>query len=194
LWSQVLLILTLILSAAYIYRRLETSFHLFILSYALLCSILLSYTFILVDQAFFDYAIELTHLATTVLALITLLLSIRLFQPKHLRYPGAYSYVPVLIIPFYIFFIDGGILSDIILISLQVTAILVFTLILFRYQSTIEYGWILLISTFCFLTAAVLHWAVEEDQIINITINLLLCIGILTTSMKYPQLINQNER
>lgn len=194
MWSQILLILTCILSAAYIYRRLDQSPLFYLLVNLTLFSLVAGHSLNLLDTDILEYTVEVLFLLTMLLALVTLMVSIRLFQPEYLQYPIYYSYVPILILPFYLIYIDNQSLSDLIMMILHISAYTVYTVIIFTHFNGIKNNWLLILSLLFFLTSLVFHWGLNiEYDWVNTFNNLLLSAGIITVSMSFPLLINKSS-
>jgi len=195
LWSQTFLILSCVLSSIYIYRRLNYSPIFYLAANLTLLLLVVGYIFKLVDPGYLDFTIEMVFLSTIISTLITLLVSVRVCQPKHLRYPIFYSLVPVILLPFYWFYIENQSLADLTMIILQTAALIVYTLLIVGHQKGLKNGWLLFISLFCFSTALLFNWALNIDyEWMSTLLNLLLSAGIITSSMSFPGLINKSSR
>lgn len=195
MWSQIFLILSCILSAVYVFRRLDNSPLIYLLANLTILSLVIGYIFKLVNTEFLVYAVEIILLITLLLTLITLMISVRLFQPVHLRYPIFYSYVPILILPFYLFYIDNHSLSDLIMMILQSSAYLVYLVLIIAHQKGLKNNWLLMLSLLFFLSSFVFYWALDFSyEWTNTFIDLFVAAGILTGSMSFPGLINKASR
>lgn len=195
MWSQIFLILSCILSAVYVFRRLDNSPLIYLLANLTILSLVIGYIFKLVNTEFLVYTVEIILLITLLLTLITLMISVRLFQPDHLRYPIFYSYVPILILPFYLFYIDNHSLSDLIMMILQSSAYLVYLVLIIAHQKGLKNNWLLMLSLLFFLSSFVFYWALDFSyEWTNTFIDLFVAAGILTGSMSFPGLINKASR
>lgn len=195
MWSQIFLILSCILSAVYVFRRLDNSPLIYLLANLTILSLVIGYIFKLVNTEFLVYTVEIILLITLLLTLITLMISVRLFQPDHLRYPTFYSYVPILILPFYLFYIDNHSLSDLIMMILQSSAYLVYLVLIIAHQKGLKNNWLLMLSLLFFLSSFVFYWALDFSyEWTNTFIDLFVAAGILTGSMSFPGLINKASR
>lgn len=194
LWSQIFLILSCVLSAVYIYRRLDHSPLFYLLSNLTLLGLVLGHILKLTNPGFLDYTIEIVFLATLLLTLITLMVTVRLFQPDHVRYPIIYSYVPILILPFYLFYIDNQSLSDLLEIILHTTGYIVFMVIIIVHHKDVKKNWLLFLSLLFFLFSIIFYWVLNvEYEWIGTFTNLLLAAGIISGSMSFPGLINKTS-
>ncbi len=192
MWSQIFLILTCIISAAYIYRRLDHSPYFYLLINITLLSLVSGLILNLLDTGFLGFTIEILFLITILFALVVLMLSIRLFQPKYLQYPIYYSFVPVLLLPFYLFYIDNHSLSQLIMMILQISAYIVYSVIILIHFNRVK-NWLLILSLIFFLILLVFNWGLNISYDWSSTMNnLLFAAGILSGSMSYPLLLNKS--
>ena len=143
----------------------------------------------------FERAVELIFLMALLLTMVFLLLSVRILQPEYARQPVAYSYVPLIILPFYAYFIDTQILSDITFLSIQATCLIVFAGLTVTYYKSLKNGYLLFIALFFFITAFTVFWLsnAERDLIQSLT-HLLAGVGMISASFKFPAILTKNKR
>lgn len=165
------------------------------LGYTVLLLFSVSLCIILIDANYLGNVIDLLLLLVVLFLLVFMLISIRTLQPDYARQPVIYSYVPLLIAPFYAVFIDSEILAALTHAAIQGTLLVVFTGMVFMYWRTVERGYILLLSTLLFLTAFVLYWLIDQnlDYVLPI-VHLLLGVGMITASFKFPAVLVQHKR
>lgn len=195
MWSQILLVLVSLFSCIVVYRRLSRVPHPEYLSYAILLINAVMFGMIVVGKDHLTRPIELMLLAEILLVLVLLLISIRLIQPQYARHPVLYSYFPILILPFYAYFIDSEILQFISNMILQATALLVYAGLVITYWKSIERGYVLFLAILAFAAAFSIHWFpwFESTMIMPAT-HLLVATGIIISSFKFPSIITQYKR
>lgn len=147
------------------------------------------------DDNILDRIVDLMLLVVVLACLVFMLVSIRQLQPDYARQPIFYSYVPLLILPFYAIFIESNILAAITHATIQGTLLIVFIGLVFMYWRSIERGFLLLLATAFFLSAFVLYWLVDQhiDFLLPV-VHLLTGIGMMITSFKFPVLLVQHKR
>jgi len=195
LWSQILLVLVSLFACVVIYRRLADIPHPEYLSYSALLLNAALFGMIIASSEALARAIELTSVLTIIVVLILLLITIRIIQPQYARHPLVYSYFPLLILPFYAYFIDSEILQFVMNVSIQLTALLVYSGLVITYWKSIDKGYLLFISIIAFAGAMILYWtSLFESQFLMPVIHLLLGIGMIVSSFKFPSIITEHKR
>lgn len=169
--------------------------HLELLAYTICLGNAVYFSLILMQIPALSYSIELIHLGILLLILITLLLSIRILQPMYARYPIFYSYIPLILLPFYIFFIDNEILSSIINIALQGTSLLVFGGLIAIYIQSVQQRYLLLSGLVCFTFAILFQWMLNEEIAFGtIFVHLFTGTGMVMTALTFPVLLHNQKR
>lgn len=195
MWSHILLILISLFACIVIYRRLSRLSHPEYLSYTILLLNALMFGMIIVNSELLNRYIDIMLLSIVLLVLVLLLISVRLIQPQYDRHPVIYSYFPLLIIPFYAYFIDSEILEIITNIAIQASALIVFSGLTITYWSSIEKGYLLFIAILSFLAAFGLHWYPEiESQFIMPIVHILVGVGMIISSFKFPPILLEHKR
>lgn len=195
MWSQILLVLVSLFACVVIYRRLGDIPHPEYLSYSALLLNAVMFGMIIVSSETLARAIELTSVLTILVVLILLLITIRIIQPQYARHPLVYSYFPLLILPFYAYFIDSQILQFVTNLTIQSTALLVYSGLVITYWKSIDKGYLLFISIIAFAGAMILYWIpIFESQFLMPLIHLLLAIGMIISSFKFPSIITEHKR
>ncbi|WP_340103117.1 hypothetical protein [Rhodohalobacter sp. 8-1] len=139
--------------------------------------------------------IDLAHLSVTLLVLVFLLISVRLIQPRYARHPVIYSYFPLIIIPFYAYFIDSEILEFITNLSIQATALIIFTGLVVMYSRAVKKGYLLYLAILFYIVAFTLYWYPEFDSIIiQPMVHLFIAAGMIITSFKFPSILIEHKR
>lgn len=150
---------------------------------------------IIVNSDLMARTVELLMLSSVLLSLVLLLVTIRLIQPQYSRHPAIYAYFPLTIIPFYAYFVDTAILQFITNISVQATALLVYSGLVITYWKGIEKGYLLFLSILCFGAALYTYWFLDlESSIINSATHLLIGAGMIISSFKFPSIILKHKR
>ena len=150
---------------------------------------------IIVYAELLSRTIEILMLSVVVLSLVLLLLTIRLIQPQYARQPGIYTYFPLLIIPFYAFFVDTAILQFITNVTVQATALLVYSGLVATYWKGVEKGYLLFLSIACYGAAFGIYWFADLDSHVLLSAtHLLTGAGMIITSFKFPSIILQHKR
>jgi len=195
LWSQILLILISLFSCVVVYRRLSKLPHPEYLSYSILLLNAVAFGMIIVGQEQLARIIELSFLSVSLLVLVLLMISIRLLQPQHTRYPVVYSYFPLLLLPFYAYFIDSEILQFITNMTVQATALLVYVGLVITYWNSIDKGYLLFLSLLAFASAFLLKWFPWFDSALILpATHLLAGIGMIISSFKFPSILTKHKR
>jgi len=118
-----------------------------------------------------------------------------MFQPNYVRQPLVYSYLPVIIFPFYYLFIDNQILAEITSLALQGTTLIVFGGLIFAYFKRVEKGYLLLISLFFFLLSFAVHWLFSiNSEWFDAFVHLTLGVGMIAASFRFPSVIRKHKR
>lgn len=195
MWSIILLILISLFCCVVVYRRAENTPHLEYLAYAIFLSLSIMLGMILTESALLERAVELLFLAILLFTMILLLITVRILQPEYARYPVVYSYIPIIIFPFYAYFVDSHILSDITFLTLQSTCLIVFAGLSVTYFRSVENGYVLFLSLIFFISAFLIYWLsnVESKLILSMT-HFLSGIGMVAASFKFPAIPNVNKR
>jgi len=150
---------------------------------------------IIVGQEQLARIIELSFLSVSLLVLVLLMISIRLLQPQHTRYPVVYSYFPLLLLPFYAYFIDSEILQFITNMTVQATALLVYVGLVITYWNSIDKGYLLFLSLLAFASAFLLKWFPWFDSALILpATHLLAGIGMIISSFKFPSILTKHKR
>lgn len=174
---------------------MEGLVHLELLAYLICLGNAVYFSLILMQIPALSYAIELIHLGILLLILITLLLSIRKLQPMYARHPIFYSYIPLIVLPFYVFFIDNEVLSSITFMALQGTSLLVFGGLIAIYFQTIQQKYLLLSAFICFIFAVLFQWMLNEEITFGyICVHLFTGAGIVMTAFTFPVLLHKQKR
>lgn len=195
MWSHILLVLISLFTCIVIYRRLSRLSHPEYLSYVILLLNAGMFGMIIANPELLERYIDLALLSIVLLVLVFLLISVRLIQPQYARHPVIYSYFPLIIIPFYAYFIDSKILEFITNISIQATALFVFSGLVISYSRTIEKGYLLYLAIIFFIAAFGLHWyPVDEHPLIQPSVHLLVGAGMIITSFKFPSILLEHKR
>lgn len=195
MWSLILLILISLFCCLVVLRRLRSSPHLEYLSYTILLLLTVKLGMEITDPMVLNRAIELIHVSILILCMILLLVIVRILQPDYARQPLAYSYLPVIIFPFYYYFIDNQILADITALALQGTILIVFGGLIFAYFKRVKKGYLLLLSLLLFLSSFAVYWLVEfENEWITAVVHLTMGVGMMITSFRFPTIINKHKR
>lgn len=195
MWSQILLVLVSLFACIVIYRRLANIPHPEYLSYSALLLNAVMFGMIIASSETLARAIELTSVLTILVVLILLLITIRIIQPQYARHPLVYSYFPILILPFYAYFIDSEILQFVMNVSIQSTALLVYSGLVITYWKSIDNGYLLFISIIAFAGAMILYWIpLTENKFLTPVIHLLLGLGMIVSSFKFPSIITKHKR
>ena len=178
-----------------VYRRLSEVPHPEYLSYSILLVNAVAFGMIIAGREPLARIIELSFLSVFLLVLVLLMISIRLLQPEHSRYPVVYSYFPLLLLPFYAYFIDSNILRYITNMTVQATALLVYTGLVFTYWNSIDKGYLLFLSLLAFISAFLLKWIplVDSAFILPVT-HLLAGAGMIISSFKFPSILIKHKR
>lgn len=195
MWSHILLVLISLFSCIVIYRRLSRLSHPEYLSYTILLLNAVMFGMIIVNSEQLARYIDLLLLSIVLLVLVLLLISVRLIQPQYDRHPVIYSYFPLILIPFYAYYVDSEILEFITNISIQATALLVFSALVVTYSRTIEKGYLLFLAILSFLSAFGLYWYPWfESPLIQPGVHLLVGTGMIITSFKFPSILLECKR
>jgi len=169
--------------------------HLEYLAYTILLLLIVTLGMILTEAAVLDRAVELTYLATQLLMLVFLMVSIRTLQPDYARHSVYNSYLPLLIFPFYAYFLDSDILASITLGTIQGTLLIVFGGLTFTYYSSVKRGYLLLLALILFLAAFAVYWLPGIDQNLSIIlVHLMGGTGMVAVSFKFPAVLTQHKR
>jgi len=143
----------------------------------------------------FARTIEHMLLSVVLLVLVLLLISIRLFQPQYDRQPAVYSYFPLVILPFYTYFIDSETLKFITHMTLQATALLVYSGLVITYWTSINKGYYLFLSILAFAAAFMLNWFPWfESPVILPATHLFTAAGMIISSFKFPPVLTKHKR
>ncbi|CAN5367917.1 hypothetical protein BH23BAC3_BH23BAC3_12330 [soil metagenome] len=195
MWSLILLILICLFCCVVVYRRTENTPHLEYLSYSVFLSLSVMLGMMLAESGLLERAVELLFLAVLILTMILLLNTVRILQPDYARQPVVYSYIPLIIFPFYAYFVDTHILSDITFLTLQTTCLIVFAGLSVTYFKSVENGYILFLSLIFFISAFAIYWLsnVETELILSLT-HLFSGVGMIAASFKFPAIPNVNKR
>lgn len=149
----------------------------------------------IVNSEQLDIYVDIARLSVVLLILVLLLISVRLIQPQYSRHPVIYSYFPLIIIPFYIYFIDSKILEFITNLSIQATAILIFSGMVALYSRSVEKGYLLYLAILFYISAFTLYWYPELDSpMITPIVHLLVAAGMMVTSFKFPFILIEHKR
>jgi len=174
---------------------MKNSPHLEYLAYTIFISLSVMLSLIFTREAIFDRAVELMFLVILLLTMVFLLLSVRLLQPEYVRQPVFYSYIPLIIFPFYAYFIDTQVLSDVTFLALQATCLIVFAGLTVTYFKTIKNGYLLFISLLFFITAFTVFWISNaERELVHSITHMLAGVGMIGASFKFPALLINNKR
>jgi len=140
-------------------------------------------------------AVELVYLTVLILTMVLLLITVRTLQPDYARHPVIYSYVPLIILPFYAYFVDSSILAEITFLAIQVTCLIVYSGIVIIYFKSLDKGYLLFISLLLFIGAFAVYWLIDGNQEWRLpTIHMLSGIGMIIASFKFPAVINKHKR
>lgn len=190
MWSIILLILISLFACIVVYRHLSQLPHAEYLSYTILLLNVVALGMMLTESSELDRAIELMFLLIMLFVLVFLLISIRSIQPDYARYPVLYMYFPLVIFPFYAYFVDSEILEFITHMSIQATTILVFSGLVFTYWKSVEKGYLLFLAIILFLIAFCLYWFPGLNSGLRVPlIHLLSGAGIIIASFKFPSIL-----
>jgi hypothetical protein len=174
---------------------MKNNAHLEYLAYSILITLSVMLSLILTGQVIFERAAELLFLVVLLLTMVFLLLSVRTLQPEYARQPVAYAYVPFIILPFYAYFIDTQILSDITFLAIQSTCLIVFGGLAITYFNSLKNGYLLFAALIFFITAFTVFWlANAERELIYSLTHLLAGAGMITASFKFPAIVVNNQR
>ncbi|NBC27661.1 MAG: hypothetical protein GVY08_12425 [Bacteroidetes bacterium] len=193
MWSSLLLILTALFCCLVVYRRSEDIDHIEYLAYLFFTALSITAGFEWMEQASVERAADILFLFCMALLMVILLVSIWFMQPDYARYPVIYSYVPLLIVPFYSYFIDSALLTDIIIVAIQFTSLVVYTGLIYLYVQKVENGILLVLSVAIFFISLILYWILDIEYARSIT-HFVIAIGMILTSFKFPSVITQNKR
>ena len=178
-----------------VYRRLSRIPHPEYLSYTILLLNAVTFGLMIASPGLLARSIELMLLTVVLLVLILLLVSIRLIQPQYTRHPLLYTYFPIIILPFYAYFIDSETLQFITNMTLQATALFVYTGLIITYWKSVDRGYLLFLSVLAFLSAFVINWFPWfESSVILPATHLLTAIGMIISSFKFPSIITEQKR
>lgn len=195
MWSQILLVLISLFCCIVVYRRLSKFPHPEYLSYLILLQTAIMFGLMITGNEMLARTIELISVSIVLFVLIFLLISIRIIQPDYARQPVIYSYFPIVILPFYYYFIDSEILQFVTNVTIQITALLVFAGLVIRYFTTVTKGYMLFLSLISFIAALVFEWFPWfESPLLMPVIHLLIGIGMIISSFKFPSIITENRR
>lgn len=195
MWSLILFVFFCFFCCIVVYRRLDKSPQIEYLSYSIFLLLALVMGMILTGAPELIRAVELVYLTVLILTMVLLLVTVRTLQPDYARHPVVYSYVPLIILPFYAFFVDSSILSEITFLAIQVTSLIVYTGIVITYFKSLDKGYLLFISLTLFITAFAVYWLIAENQWWRLpTIHMLTGIGMIIASFKFPAIINNHKR
>lgn len=140
-------------------------------------------------------AIELIYVSILLLCMVLLMVVVHELQPNYARQPLAYSHLPLIIFPFYYFFIDNQILADITALALQGTILIVFGGLIIAYFKRVMKGYLLLIGLLLFLSSFAVYWLVDfESEWITASVHLTTGAGMMITSFRFPSVINKHKR
>ncbi|MFO7846893.1 MAG: hypothetical protein R6V27_10050 [Balneolaceae bacterium] len=182
-------------STVILYRRLNSYSHPEYTGYTVLLMLAATLGMLVIDNPILERAIDLMLLGVILLVLIFILISIRMLQPGYARHPLFYTFLPILIFPFYAYFVDSDILSSITQATLQGTSLLVFSGLVFQYWKTIERGYLLFVSIIFYLAAFLLYWFLDiRQELIHPVIHLLTGTGMILTCFKFPEILIQHKR
>lgn len=193
MWSSLLLILTALFCCLVVYRRSDDISHIEYLSYLFFIALSVATGLELMEQASVERAADLLFMFCMALLMVLLLVSIWYMQPDYARYPVIYAYVPLLIVPFYSYFIDSSLLTDIIIVTIQLTSLVVYTGLIYLYVQQVENGVLLVLSVAIYFIALILYWLLDIGHAQSIT-HCVTAIGMILTSFKFPSIIIQNKR
>jgi len=106
-----------------------------------------------------------------------------------------YSYFPLLLLPFYAYFIDSEILQFITNMTIQATALLVYVGLVITYWNSIDKGYLLFLSLLAFASAFLLKWFPWFDSALILpATHLLAGIGMIISSFKFPSILTKHKR
>lgn len=193
MWSSLLLILTALFCCLAVYRRSEDIAHIEYLSYLFFTALSVTAGFEWMEQASVERAADILFIFCMTLLMVILLVSIWFMQPDYARYPVIYSYVPLFIVPFYSYFIDSALLTDIVIVTIQFTSLVVYTGLIYLYVQKVENGILLVLSVAIFFISLILYWILDIKYARSIT-HFVIAIGMILTSFKFPSVIIQNKR
>lgn len=195
MWSLILLILISFFCCVVVYRRTENTPQLEYLAYSVFLSLSVMLGMMLAESALLERAVELLFLAILLLTMILLMNTVRILQPGYARHPVIYSYIPLLIFPFYAYFVDSHILSNITFLILQATCLIIFAGLSVTYFRSVENGYVLFLSLIFFISAFAIYWLSNaESELIHSLTHLLSGAGLIAASFKYPAITNVNKR
>lgn len=195
MWSYILLVLVSLFTCVVVYRRLYHLPHPEYLSYTILLLTAAMFGTMIANSGLLDRIIELMMVAVVLLVLVLLLISVRLIQPQYARHPVLYSYFPLLILPFYAYFIDNEMLEFITNAIIQATALVVYSGLVISYWKPVERGYLLFISILSFLAAFGIYWYPGLQSSYSIPIvHLLVGVGMIISSFKFPSILLEHKR
>lgn len=195
MWSLILFVFFCFFCCVVVYRRLEKSPQPEYISYTIFILLVVMMGMILTEAPELIRAIELTHLAVYILTMVLLLITVRMLQPDYARHPVFYSYLPLIVLPFYAYFVDSFILAEITFLTVQATCLIVYAGIVIMYFKSLDKGYLLFISLLFFIGAFAVSWLIHVDQEWRTpTIHMLSGIGMITASFKFPAIINKHKR
>jgi len=194
LWSYILLVLISLFTCVVIYRRLSPLPHPEYLSYTILLLNAVMFGMMIAGSEHLDRIIELMLLSVFLLVLVLLLISVRQIQPQYSRQPVLYAYFPLLILPFYAYFVDNEMLEFITNATIQATALLVYLGLVISYFSTVRRGYLLFISILTFTAAFGLYWYPVYISVPISAIHLLVGVGMIISGFKFPSILLEHKR
>lgn len=195
MWSQILLIVASIFSTIVIYRRFKGLQHPALLAYITVILVAGGMTNTFLSYPLTAFTTQVLLLTAVLTGMVFLLISIRLLKPSFVRNSIIYAFLPYLVLPVYVFLLDSESLQLLIDATLQGTALVVLLILITGYFKTVNNSWVLFIGLIFFVVAYVTYWFVTGPTEINqIIVNCSVTIGVISISMKFPQLIKENKK
>lgn len=196
MWSELLVILTSALGAAYIFTAFDRK-HRDVKNvglFTLLCVVIFQL------NQFLDYSSNISSIVTEVLylsifslVLTFLLLTIRKLKPEFARYPYPIAFIPVLIVILYPLILDNQSIISLVGQLLQLAGLLTLLLLIISHLERNRIILITSISFILFLSGAAIYWFNGFISMGSWLWQSLVAVAIALISYSMTKFYNNNE-
>ncbi|TVR28942.1 MAG: hypothetical protein EA390_10690 [Balneolaceae bacterium] len=195
MWSQILLIISSLLSVYFILSRVPESRKDIKLLGTITCFSVFSHELLhILEVNYYQIVTDYLSIGIYSLLLIIILITVRLHKPEYARYPYLFVFTPILILLFFPFIQGTDVLTSLILKLIQAGCIISLLLIIIAHFELLKRGWQTGLSIFLLATSYLIFWFLSEQYDQKLWMwQPQLAVSMLLLAVNFPYIYYKND-
>jgi len=194
-WSQILLIISSLLSVYFLLKRIpEGRIEIKILGVISCFSVFFHELFYILEIYHYQLVTDYLSIGIYSLLLVIILITIRFHKPEYARYPYLFVYTPILVLLLYPFIQGTDVLTSLILKLIQAGSIIALLLIVIAHYELFKRGLQASVSIILLATSYLIFWFLPVQYNLELWMwQPQLALAMLLISLTFPYIYNKHD-